>query len=51
MTFRDETILIKGARVFGLERISGQLVRQLHQTRLEINMNAVVHNLKNSGIF
>lgn len=45
MTFRDETILIKGARVFGLERISGQLVRQLHQTRLEINMNAVVHNL------
>jgi alanine racemase len=44
-TFRDETILIKGARVFGLERISGLLVRQLHQTRLEINMNSVVHNL------
>lgn len=43
--FRDETILIKGARVFGLERISGLLVRQLHQTRLEINMNSVVHNL------
>ena len=35
----------KGARVFGLERISSLLVRQLHQTRLEINMNAVVHNL------
>lgn len=45
LQFRDETILIKGARVFGLERISGLLVRQLHQTRLEINMNAVVHNL------
>lgn len=45
MVFRDETILIKGARVFGLERISALLVRQLHQTRLEINMNAVVHNL------
>jgi alanine racemase len=43
--FRDETILIKGARVFGFERISSLLVRQLHQTRLEINMNAVVHNL------
>jgi alanine racemase len=43
--FHDETILIKGARVFGLERISGLLVRQLHQTRLEINMNAVVYNL------
>ncbi len=45
LVFRDETILIKGARVFGLERISALLVRQLHQTRLEINMNAVVHNL------
>jgi alanine racemase len=45
LSFRDETILIKGARVFGLERISSLLVRQLHQTRLEINMNAVVHNL------
>ncbi len=43
--FRNETILIKGARVFGLERISRLLVRQLHLTRLEINMNAVVHNL------
>lgn len=43
--FHDETILIKGARVFGFERISSLLVRQLHQTRLEINMNAVVHNL------
>jgi alanine racemase len=45
LVFRDETILIKGARVFGLENISALLVRQLHQTRLEINMNAVVHNL------
>jgi Alr-MurF fusion protein len=43
--FSDETILIKGARVFGLERMSGLLVSQLHLTRLEINMNAVVHNL------
>ena len=44
-SFHDETILIKGARVFGFERISSLLVRQLHQTRLEINMTAVVHNL------
>ena len=44
-SFRDETILIKGARAYGFERISSLLVRQLHQTRLEINMNAVVHNL------
>ncbi len=41
----DETILIKGARAYGFERISSLLVQQLHQTRLEINMNAVVHNL------
>jgi alanine racemase len=45
LIFGDETILIKGARVFGLERISSLLVRQLHPTRLEISMNAVIHNL------
>ena len=45
LDFRDETILIKGARAFGLERVSRLLVSQLHQTRLEINMNAVVENL------
>lgn len=45
LDFHDETVLIKGARVFGLERLSGLLVSQLHQTRLEINMNAVAHNL------
>jgi len=44
LNFHDETILIKGARVFGLERLSGLLVSQLHQTRLEINMTAVAHN-------
>lgn len=43
--FSDETILLKGARAFGFERISALMERQLHQTRLEINMNSVVHNL------
>ncbi len=43
--FRDETILMKGARFFGFERISSLLEQQLHQTRLEIDMSAVVHNL------
>ncbi|HUW92346.1 MAG TPA: bifunctional UDP-N-acetylmuramoyl-tripeptide:D-alanyl-D-alanine ligase/alanine racemase [Bacteroidales bacterium] len=43
--FRDETILIKGARAFGFERISSLLEQQLHQTRFEIDMSAVVHNL------
>ncbi len=44
-SFSDETILIKGARAYGFEKISSLLERQLHQTRLEINMSSVVHNL------
>ncbi|MFT3702878.1 MAG: bifunctional UDP-N-acetylmuramoyl-tripeptide:D-alanyl-D-alanine ligase/alanine racemase [Agriterribacter sp.] len=45
-TFRDETILIKGARIFSFERISMLLEQKAHQTVLEINLNAVVHNLQ-----
>lgn len=43
--FRDETILIKGARTFGFEEISKLLQQKAHETVLEINLNAVVHNL------
>lgn len=43
--FNDETILIKGARTFGFERISKALQQKAHETILEINLNAVVHNL------
>jgi Alr-MurF fusion protein len=43
--FRNETILIKGARAFEFEKISELLEQQVHQTVLEINMDAVVHNL------
>ncbi len=43
--FRDETILIKGARVFELEGIDNLLQQKVHQTVLEIDLNAVVHNL------
>lgn len=42
--FVDETILIKGARSFGFERISKALQQKAHETVLEINLNAVVHN-------
>lgn len=42
---RDSTILIKGARVFGFERISKALTLQTHETTLEINLNALEHNL------
>jgi len=43
--FRNETILIKGARAFEFEKISELLEQQVHQTVLEINLDAVVHNL------
>jgi Alr-MurF fusion protein len=44
--FRDETILVKGARIFGFEKIVQHLEQKVHQTVLEINLNAIVHNLK-----
>jgi Alr-MurF fusion protein len=44
--FKEETILVKGARVFGFERIVQLLEQKVHQTLLEINLNALVHNLK-----
>jgi Alr-MurF fusion protein len=43
--FRDETILLKGARSFGFEAISSLLQQKAHETVLEINLNAVIHNL------
>jgi alanine racemase len=43
--FADETVLLKGARLFGFERISKALQQKAHQTVLEINLNALVHNL------
>lgn len=44
--FRDETILVKGARIFGFEKIIQLLEQKVHQTVLEINLNAIAHNLK-----
>lgn len=44
--FREETILIKGARVFEFEKIVQLLEQKVHQTVLEINLNAIAHNLK-----
>ncbi|MES2138706.1 MAG: bifunctional UDP-N-acetylmuramoyl-tripeptide:D-alanyl-D-alanine ligase/alanine racemase [Bacteroidota bacterium] len=43
--FRDETILLKGARAFGFEAISKIIQQKAHETVLEINLNAIVHNL------
>lgn len=45
LSFRDEFILIKGARKFEFEKISAALQQKIHGTRLEINLNALTHNL------
>jgi Alr-MurF fusion protein len=44
--FKEESILIKGARIFAFEQIVQLLEQKVHQTVLEINLNAIVHNLK-----
>ncbi len=41
----DEVVLIKGARPFGFDRISERLEQKVHETILEVNLNAVVNNL------
>ncbi len=43
--FHNETILLKGARIFEFEQISHLLEEKVHQTVLEINLNAITHNL------
>jgi Alr-MurF fusion protein len=43
--FRDEAILIKGSRKFAFERIAALLERKKHTTSIEINLDALVHNL------
>lgn len=43
--FNNETILIKGARVFAFERIQTLLEQKTHETVLEVNLNALIHNL------
>ena len=44
-TLRDELILLKGARSFGFDQITEQLEQKVHETILEVNLNAVVENL------
>ena len=44
--FNHEYILLKGARIFEFERISKWLAQQQHQTAMEINLSAMVYNLK-----
>ncbi len=45
LNFENETILIKGARSFHFEEIVAILEEKTHETVLEINLNAISHNL------
>lgn len=42
--FRHELILIKGSRRFHFEQISDLLEKKVHETILEVNLDAIVHN-------
>ncbi|MFD2965853.1 bifunctional UDP-N-acetylmuramoyl-tripeptide:D-alanyl-D-alanine ligase/alanine racemase [Sphingobacterium bambusae] len=44
--FQQESILIKGSRAYHLEEVSRVLVSKSHETVLEINLNALEHNLQ-----
>ena len=45
-SFKEEFILLKGARVFEFEKINAVLQYQVHETQLEVNLSALVHNYK-----
>lgn len=48
---RDEVVLIKGARQFGFDHITELLEQKVHETILEVNLNAVVENLNHFRSF
>jgi Alr-MurF fusion protein len=43
--FSNEIILLKGARIYEFEKIGRLLELQIHQTVLEISLDAISHNL------
>ena len=45
-SFKEEFILIKGARIFELEKINALLQLQVHKTMAEINLTSLVSNYK-----
>lgn len=45
LEFSQEDILVKGARIFEFEKITHLLEEKSHQTVMEINLNAMMHNL------
>ncbi len=45
-SWRDGLVMLKGARPFAFERVARRLEQKAHQTRLEINLGALIHNLQ-----
>jgi len=43
--FSQEVILVKGARAYAFEEIVAALAEKLHETILEIDLDAITHNL------
>ena len=43
-SFKDELILLKGSRLFHFEQITELLEKKVHETILEVNLDAVMHN-------
>ena len=50
-SLHDEVVLLKGARSFGFEHISELLEQKVHETILEVDLNAVVNNLNHFRSF
>ena len=42
--FQRELILLKGSRIFHFERITELLEKKVHETILEVNLDAIIHN-------
>ena len=44
-SLRNQTVLLKGARIFEFERINRILQQRVHETVFEVNLNSLVENL------
>ena len=44
-SLRNQTILLKGARIFEFERINRLLQQKVHETVFEVNLSALIDNL------
>ena len=50
-SLHNEVILLKGARKFGFDQVTELLVKKVHETILEVNLNNVVENLNHYRSF